>query len=258
MGTGATRTSTYAEVTSVPPKVKFPLLSDTRGKITMTEFGDMSYRLLPGTRIGDLGNTERLYATMREVAAGTTTADAELAIVADWVREDITTMQQNAVSMRKELGLGEVQQVQRKEKHSGVWAVSGEPTKFSREWSGHTFTDMELEDLLAGKEIVFTAISKAQSQYEARGKLATQEYNGATYVGFKPDFRPKQDASGNDMPPRGWCKHTFTPDEAARLVAGEKVFIDDFESKAGKTFGATVHFGVEKGGTEKKIIPEFG
>ena len=58
----------------------------------------MSWLLLPGTRIGDLGVTEKVYADMREIAAGTKTADECLAVVADWVREDIATMTRNAVS----------------------------------------------------------------------------------------------------------------------------------------------------------------
>lgn len=255
VGTGATRTSTYAEVTN--EKTKFPLLLDKRGKITMSEYGDMSYRLLPGTRIGDLDVTERVYATMRDIAAGKTTADKELAVVADWVRDDITTMQANAATMRKELGLSEVQQ--RKEKHEGIWVVTGQSVKFSKEWSGHTFTDQELADLLAGKQITFTATSaRTGNDFEATGKLEKLEYNGSKYVGFKADFGPKKDAQGNEMPQPVWCRHRFTADEIKRLVAGEKIYIDDFVSSKGKEFAATVHFGKEKGQKNKKIIPEFG
>ena len=258
VGTGATRTSTYADVTS--GKVKFPLLADTRGKITMSEYGDMSYRLLPGTRIGDLGVTEQVYGIMRGIAAGTTTGDAELAMVAEWVREDIVTMQANAASMRKDLGLSEV--AQQKPKAEGIWAVTGEPTKFNKEWSGHTFTDQEIADLLAGKEIHFSAVSaKSGATFEAKGKLADQIFeNGGKsypYVGFKPDFSPKKDGAGNDLPQASWCKHVFTKAEIASLVAGQKIYIDDFVSGKGKTFSATVHFGEERGKPGKKIIPEF-
>ncbi|MCI4659573.1 DNA topoisomerase [Cryobacterium zhongshanensis] len=259
VGTGATRTSTYADVTS--DKAKFPLLNDKRGKITMTENGDMSYRLLPGTRIGDLGVTEQVYATMRDIAAGTTTAEAELAIVANWVRDDIETMQRNAVSMRKELGLSEV--AQQKEKADGVWAVTGEPTKFNREWSGHKFTDKEVDQLLAGLEITFKATSaKSGNEFEAHGKLAdqifTKDGKDHPYIGFKADFGPKVDAKGVEQPQAKWCDHVFTAAEVKQLLAGDKIFIDDFVSKKGKTFGATVHFGEEDGKPGKKIIPEFG
>lgn len=260
VGTGATRTSTYADVTS--GKEKYPLLSESRGKITMTDNGEMSYRLLPGTRIGDLGITEQVYGIMRAIAEGKTTAEKELPVVAQWVKEDIVTIQRNAVEMRKELGLGTVQQ--QKQKHSGTWAVTGDEVKFNAEWSGHTFTDMELEDLLAGKEIVFAAVSqKTKNPFEARGKLEEQVFTtgGKSYqfIGFKPDFGPKKDASGKDVPPKQWCGHAFTAAELKSLSAGEKIYIDDFVSKkSGKTFAATVHFGPEPGAKEKKIIPEFG
>lgn len=260
VGTGATRTSTYAEVTS--EKAKFPLLSDKRGKITMTEHGDMSYRLLPGTRIGDLGLTEQVYATMRDIAAGKTTAAAALVVVADWVREDIKTMQRNAVSMRKDLGLSEQTQTQQKEKTEGVWSETGEVTKFNKEWGGHTFTDAEVDKLLAGLEISFKATSKSGNEYSVAGVLASQvfEKDGKShpFIGFKPDFGPKKDAKGIEQPQAAWCSHTFTMSEVKQLVDGEKIFIDDFVSKAGKSFGATVHFGEEAGKPGKKIIPEFG
>lgn len=248
VGTGATRTSTFAEVTSV--KAKFPLLRESRGKITMSEYGDMSHRLLPGTRIGDLRLTEWVYGVMRAIAAGTTTADVALAVVAGWVVEDIQTMTKNASTMKKELGLSDVQQ-QRKEKHEGVWAATGEKVRFNREWGGHAFTDQELQDLLDGKVIEFSATARSGAPYDAKGKLERQEFNGNSFVGFKPDFN-------SDVPPKAWCKHVFTPEEMKQLVAGQKIYIDDFVSGKGKTFQATIHFGLEnKKSKDKKIIPEF-
>ena len=68
VGTGATRTSTFAEVSS--SKARYPLMTETRGKINLTEHGDTSYRLLPGTHIGDLTITGRVFADMKAVAKG--------------------------------------------------------------------------------------------------------------------------------------------------------------------------------------------
>lgn len=257
VGTGATRTSTYAEVTST--KGKHPLLSETRGRIEMTEHGEMSHRLLPGTRIGDLGITEHVYGAMRAVAAGTTTAEKELAIVATWVREDIDTMQQNAASMRKELGLTE--QRQQKEKHEGVWSVTGQPTSFNREWGGRRFTEQECQDLLDGKEIEFRATSaRTGNEYTAKGKLEAQvfEKEGKQYpfVGFKPDFGPKLDANGKPEAPEQWAGHTFTAEQRQKLTDGEKVFLEGIISKRTKNpYDTTVRFG-ESGG-RFKVIPSF-
>lgn len=262
VGTGATRTSTYAEVTKAQSKTnKYPLLHESRGKITMTEFGEMSYRLLPGTRIGDLGVTEFVYGKMREIAEGKTTADAELAIVAEWVREDIETMRNNAAGMRKELGLTE--QTQQKEKFQGTWSETGEVVKFSREWSGVRFTDQQCQDLLAGKEIEFEATSRAGKPYQAKGKLAAQVFkrdDGKEYpfIGFKPDFGPKTDASGKPVPPSSFLGVSFTDEQLKKLADGEKVYAEGFTSKKGNKFDATVSFGPNpKRGNQVGMIFHF-
>lgn len=253
VGTGATRTSTYADVTST--KARFPLLIEKRGKITMSEFGDMSYRILPGTKIGDLTATEQVFEIMDRIAAGTTTVEAELGMVADWVAHDITVMEKNAVAMRKELGLKV--EAQQKERAEGFWGPKDEKVAFAREWSGHRFTDAEVTTLLEGKEIEFTATSaKTGNEFTARGKLEPQTYNGNSYVGFKADFGNKKNAKGEEVPPPMWCKHPFSDAELAKLTAGEGVTAKDFVSKKGNKFEATIHWKVEKG--QKKLVPSFG
>lgn len=253
VGTGATRTSTYAEVTST--KAKNSLLAETRGRITMTEVGEISYRMLPGTRIGDLSVTEQVFATMDRIAARQTTAAAELPQVADWVREDIETMGRNALSMRKELGLSE--QRQQKEKFQGVWAKTGEQVSFNRETRGHRFTDAECVALLAGETISIVAKKNDGSgTYDCHGALANLEYNGHKYVGFDMLGFGKLSADGKPQPPSSWCGHTFTPEELQTLADGGKVFADDFVSKkSGKKYETTVRFG-ESGGSHR-IIPSF-
>lgn len=257
VGTGATRTSTYADVTN--DRAKFPLLADKRGKITMSEFGDMGYLLLPGTHIGDLSVTEYVQAEMKAVAAGTKTADEALLIVAQWVTSDIETMQANAVTMRKELGVTEVVT---KEKYEGVWAANGEKVSFTREWGtnkhwkGHRFTDAECERLLAGEVISFDAISKSKSAYTARGSLEQGVYNDRPFVGFKMDF-DKHDPTASTVP-NTLLGHTFSDDERKRLEAGEKVFVDGLKSKKGNTFGTTLYVGVKDGDKHESLIFDFG
>lgn len=262
VGTGATRTSTYADVTKAQSaKNPYPLMVETRGKLSLTEFGEMGYRLLPGTHIGDLGVTEHVYQEMREVAEGKKSIDEVIGVVATWVTQDIETMKRNAEKMRGDLGLST--QVVQKERYEGDWVPQGRVVKFSREWSGHRFTDEECKKLLAGEEITITAISakkkaagEADPSFVCRGVLADLEYNGRAYVGFKVTGFGAVDANGREMPPKSWCGHTFTADETSKLAAGEKIFCDDFVSKKGKTFAATIRFGEEDG--RMKIIPEFG
>ncbi|HEU5223062.1 MAG TPA: DNA topoisomerase [Candidatus Lumbricidophila sp.] len=264
VGTGATRTNTYAEVTKAESASnKYPLMVETRGKITMTEYGDMAYRLLPDTHIGDLGVTELVYQEMREVAAGSKSVEDVIGVVAGWVVNDIQTMQRNATSMRGELGL--TQEVKQKEYFEGLWVPKNRQVKFSRDWSGHHFTDDECAALLRGEELTITAISAkkkaagdADPSFVCRGQLEEQEFNKRKFVGWKLTGFGATDAQGNDLPPKAWCGHTFTADEQKKLAAGGKIFADDFVSKKGNTFAATLSFGTEPGSKSKKIIPEFG
>lgn len=253
VGTGATRTSTYAEVTN--SKAKNSLLAETRGKITLTEVGEVNYRLLPNTHIGDLSITEQVFSAMREIADGKTTMDAELAKVADLVRDDITTMKANAATMRKELGLSE--QVQQKEKFTGTWKKTGQSVTFNREWGGHRFDDAECQRLLNDEEVAFSAVSaRTGNPYDVYGKLGEGAFEGNKYIGFQKIGFGKKDASGNPLPPSKWGGRTFSQEEQDKLAAGEKVFADNFVSKrSGKNYETTVRFG-EVGG-EWKMIPAF-
>ncbi|MFJ1733301.1 DNA topoisomerase [Streptomyces sp. NPDC088254] len=244
VGTGATRTSTYSEVTN--GKAKYPLLTEKGRKLRLAQAGEMSWRLLPGTRIGDLGLTEKVYADMRDIAAGTATAEERLAVVADWVREDIATMTKNAASMRAELGLKEQVVAARAE---GVWqAAPGGPKKvaFKKIWSGHEFSDDEVAKLLAGETISFEATNKAGKPYTATGALGLGDYKGRKFVGFQLEVPDK---------PTKWSGRTFTPAEVTALLAGQSLEIDDFVSaRTGKTFGCKVSWDAKA----KKIVPDFG
>jgi hypothetical protein len=139
------------------------------------------------------------------------------------------------------------------ERFEGTW--NGKQVRPKREWSGHRFTDDEVQKLLAGEMIEFEATSKAGKTYKAKGKLEEQEYNGNKFVGFKADFG-NTDSNGKPAVPDEWCQHKFTDDEKALLEQGMTVECNDFVSKKGSTFTAKVHFGKNDKGY-MAIIPEF-
>lgn len=244
VGTGATRTSTYSEVTSTT--AKYPLLLEKGRKLTLAEVGKMSWHLLPDTRIGDLGLTEKVYVDMRAIAEGKTTAEECLTVVADWVHEDIETMRKNAEAMRSKLGLKEQVIVARAE---GMWQKApGGPKKvaFKKIFSGHEFTDEEITKLLDGEKIFFQATSKAGRSYTATGALGVGEFKGKKFVGFQLEVPDG---------PTAWCGRTFTPAEVKSLEAGQTLEINDFVSpKSGKTFGCKVSWDPRA----KKIVADFG
>ena len=235
VGTGATRTSTFAEVSS--SKARYPLMTETRGKINLTEHGDMSYRLLPGTHIGDLTITERVFSDMKAVAKGQKNADDVLAEVAGLITDDIAVMTANAQTMRKELGMSEFVE---KEYFEGTWAPANKHVKFNRTWSGHRFTDQECMDLLAGKDIEITATSaKTGNDFSVVGALEESEFKGRKFVGFKADFSKPTAAAKKGVAPKSMLGVKLTDEQREKIEAGEKVLIKGMKSKkTGKTFDA--------------------
>lgn len=249
VGTGATRTSIYAEVTN--DRAKYPLLVEKRGKLSMSDYGQMSYMLLPGTHIGDLAMTETLMKEMKEISQGKADPAACLAKVKQLVKDDIQTMEANGKTMRKELGKTMATgKFEEKEKYEGTW--NGKSVKFTRTWGGHRFTDEECEALCDGDEIsVFGLKSKAGKEYGITGKLSEQSYNGHKFVGFeRTGFANKPGV------PDSWCKHEFTADEKTQLEAGTVVHIEGAVSKKGSVFDCDVIYGDREDGS-KGIVPQF-
>lgn len=247
VGTGATRTSILSDVTNA--KAKYPLMKQTKGKLSLTKYGDMSYLLLKDTHIGDLALTEQVMANMRRIAAGEIDTDTCLHDMQAFVIDDIATMKRNSQTMRKELGIMEQTA---KEKCTGVW--SGRDVSFNRVWSGHRFTDEECEKLLNGEEIEVTDFvsAKTGNTYGAKGKLTIQTYNGRNYVGFERTGFLNDNNGSDDERCRGtwngreisfkkhWGGHDFTDAECAALLNGDDITISCVD-KSGKPFEARGH-----------------
>lgn len=235
VGTGATRTSTFAEVSS--SKARYPLMDETKGRITLTETGEISYRLLPGTHIGDLAITERVFSDMKAVAKGEKQADDVLAEVARLVTDDIAVMTANAQTMRKDLGMGDYVE---KEYFEGTWDKTGAHVRFNRTWSGHRFTDQECMDLLAGKDIEITATSKRTGDdFTVIGSFGEYEFEGRKCIGFIPDFTKPTSAAKRGVAPKSMLGVRLTDEQREKIEAGEKVKVSGMKSKkSGKNFDA--------------------
>ena len=250
VGTGATRTSTYAEVTSTA--TQYPLLKDTKGKITMTEFGEMSYLLLPGTNIGSLDMTEKLTLEMKDIASGKLNPEVGLAAIQKMVIEDMETMKANSLTMRQTLGI-QVSATATADRYTGTW--QGRQVSFKKVWSGHEFTDEECEKLCNGEVIEFHVTSaKTGNTYKVTGDLAEQEFkkdNGKTikYIGFHKltqegdsnmaDTAERYSGTWNGKQvsfKRNWSGHHFTDEECQKLCNGEEITIDAVSSKTNKPY----------------------
>lgn len=251
VGTGATRTSTLADVTSG----KTALMKDTRGKLSLTDSGERSYMLLPGTEIGDLTMTERLFTNMKRVEKGEVTPEQVIGEVARLVLHDIKVMEENSKKIKDKLGVKADMAYETKEKYEGTW--KGKQVSFTRKWRTHRFTDDECARLCNGEKIQVELMSKNNTPYKIEGELQEQSFTNDSgkkinFVGFK-DLGFVQ----NDSVPVSWCNHRFTEDERILLEGGKEVYIEGFVSKAGNTFNATVSYGVNPETGRKGIIPKF-
>lgn len=258
VGTGATRTSTYAMITTASPSA---LMAETKGKLSLTDCGNMSYALLPGTNIGNLKMTEQVMAEMKAISQGKANPADGLHRIRQMVREDIETMKNNNAIARKEgilkmsnpetTGQDTASQAPQKPKATGIW--KGKEISFTSEYCGRPFTDSEIKRLLAGEEIEITGlVSSKGNSYGVKGKLEKQEYSGHKFIGFKS--AGFLNVAGGV--PSSWCGHAFTDDEKAALQKGESVELSGCVSSKGNVFSCSVTYGdTDRGG--KGIVPNF-
>lgn len=178
VGTGATRTSTYSDVTN--ERTKFPLLIDTKGKITFAPCGEANYNLLGGTHIADLEMTERVTEQMKHVADGTGDPNTYLHEIQQMILDDIATMTKNRSKYSR---FGNSESTSEKERVSGIWSVSGKEETITRTWGVHRFSDEEVKKLFDGDTITF------EMQYKGvilnvSGNLQENEFKGHKFIGF--------------------------------------------------------------------------
>ncbi|GAK30271.1 DNA topoisomerase [Weissella oryzae SG25] len=185
VGTGATRVSTLAEM----GRGSQAMLKENRGKLTLTQTGDVSAILVKDTWIASPKITKRLFEMMEQVGRFEIKQAKLSESVTMLVEHDLPIMVANAEQLIPLLGQPKASKPRRtpSEKITAEW--QGQTISFAKEWSGHTFTTAEIEQLIAGQEITFPAKTKRGKDYMARGQLAKQTYKGSTFYGFK--LKPK-------------------------------------------------------------------
>ncbi|UVW16197.1 DNA topoisomerase [Leuconostoc citreum] len=187
VGTGATRVSTLSDMS----RGTKAMIKETRGKLTLTETGNVSAVMVKGTWIASPKITKRLFEMMDQVGRFEMTMPKLLDSVTQVVVHDMPIMVANAEQLETLLGQPKIKPKRPvSEKTTGQF--KGEEITFAKEWSGHVFTDEELTKLLNGAEISFEAKSKHGKLYTATGTMAKQTYKGRTFYGFKLKPKPKK------------------------------------------------------------------
>ena len=255
VGTGATRTTTYAEMSNGKPTA---LLVDTKGAITLTTAGEVNYKLLTDTHIGDLKLTEAVYQHMDEISKGEAQEQLLLAKVADMIVDDIKQVKGNVSAIPEDVRRGLMAETGGSERVSGTYTPTGEEIQFKRMWAKHTFTDDEVATLLAGEDIVIEdAVSARGKPFVAPGRLKKQTFKGddgkeVEFWGFAPDFSPSalthhsgvHAPSGKEVtfPKRIWNKQDIpqiTDEEAKTLLEGGSIERKGLKAKSGNVYDAT-------------------
>ncbi|GIC69409.1 DNA topoisomerase [Fructobacillus tropaeoli] len=186
IGTGATRTSTYADLTS-PTKKQDAYIQDKKGKIQLTDVGRVAAFVVKGTFIAQPTTTKQIFDIFDQV--GKFKVDIAYAMKSSslTVAHDMPIIIDNAKKMQEVLGTPS-QKLVVPDIVSGIWTKTNQEIQFNRSFSGHRFTDGEVEKLLNNEKISIQATSKKGKVYTASGQLEEKVINGRTYVNFVPDF----------------------------------------------------------------------
>lgn len=256
VGTGATRVNTLTEVTNG----KTALLLNKKGKLDLTKTGEIAAVLLDGSHIGDPAVTEKLFKSMKDVGEFKVKPMDVVDTVSDIVKHDKEVFYRNATKLKEKIGEPDASmaQTKAKPKTEGVFAPTGEKIRFNKEWGGHTFTDDEIQKLLAGETITIKATTKTGKQMTVDGSLQLGEFKGKPFWGFQR--KNADDYTIADAPfPKEWSGYTFTKDDEKKLRAGEKIEIEAISKKTGNPFKVDVTFQLKefKGNKSWGIEPHF-
>ena len=256
VGTGATRVSTLSEVTNG----KTALLTDKKGKLDLTKIGEIAAVLLEGSQIGDPGVTEKLFKAMKDAGDFKVKPHDVLHTATELVKHDKEVFYRNAEKLKEKVGSPDasMQTSQAKPKAEGIFKPTGEKVRFNKEWGGHTFTDQEVEKLLAGETISFEATGKTGKKRIVEGTLGQGKFNGKPYWGFQ---RKEADSYTIQTAPfpKEWSGYKFTKEDEKRLRAGEKIKIKAISSKTKKPYDVDITFELReyKGNKSWGIEPHF-
>lgn len=188
VGTGATRLD--AMVTLTAPHHE---LADNKGYLKLTDIGELNALMLKNTYIADAKVTERLYMAMERVEKFEVSINQLLKTLTTLVIHDKKQMQHNAKYLNEGKDKPIMTQVDNKftKKAKMTAEFNGEQVTFNTSFADHTFTDDEIEQLLAGESITISFTTKAGKPCKVKGHFGRGEFHKGDkvykYWGFIKD-----------------------------------------------------------------------
>lgn len=210
VGTGATRTSTLSDITHGGDKA---LLNETKGVLSLTPCGKISWTLLDGCEIASVEVTERLFESMAAVGRFELAVDEVVNSITPLITADMKTMARNATRLGSLGGVETLQGVacpvcgkpliergkivtcssnKSKKLEDGTWEqVSGCGFKILARppFFGKSLSKTQCLSLIQGKRVLVKGLtSKAGKSYDAYAKLSPnpnpQGFHGIDHDGF--------------------------------------------------------------------------
>lgn len=224
VGTGATRVSTLSNLSG--NKDTYPIKEAKALSLSM--MGWVGHQAAQGTTIGSVEGTRYITQLSKDVKNGKDVSTALMAIT-DVITKDVDVINGNPINLD---GLN-LQKA--KPKAEGTW--HGRNIVFTAQYMDYTFTDADIEALLAGKEIAFTVTGKDKKKAKVKGTLADLEYNGHEYVGFKGQWVKEGYVQGvwqgkNVTIKGSFMDHVFTEQELTTLFNGGEVTVTTHKNGA--------------------------
>lgn len=219
VGTAATQAKTVSEMTGATDK--HPIKD---GKIlSLSVIGQIGYVAAKGTLIGSIQGTRFMQECITAVRKGSFTPEQAMAKFSEAITRDMEILKTKQYDLD---GLGLPKQTPRN-LVTGIW--NGEEVTFNRQYSSHTFTDHEVEQLLNNQEITIE-ITTEKGTFKVKGTLDNLEYKGRHYVGFKGEFVRDDIVTGVWQGKQVRFKHSFaghifTPSEVKQLLNDETITI---------------------------------
>lgn len=244
IGTSATRTQTVIEMQKGDAK-KPASIAKKGNKFVLTEAGELSYKAMQGTWLGDLNISKELFDKMELVGKGELNPEIILDELALHVQSDMQIILNN-------LGGQIVGNNSNLKRHLVFNGMEGDVWMKKHDY---VFTDAEIDKMLKGEKISVAQVvtNSGKKLSNVLFYLGLDTYNNKNELGILMDFA--NNSNGDDKYHtvnfngqqcriyRTVAGHDFTDAEIEHMAGGHTVYCDSLFRKDGTKFTATLMLG---------------
>lgn len=219
IGTGATRTSTFVQISDLKLN-KSVMVNETKGKLSLSDLGQLSYNIMRNTNLASLDFTYRLQEQIKNDATDEQKMKSVMYDIERLVLEDKKIIEENMKGFEKmEIN---------NDYHYCVF--KGKDIKFKKKFAGHEFSEEEINSLVNEEKITFTGDSgKSFTGGLAEQTFVTNDGKSIKYWGFKAEMPQNNDYYYCDFNGKSikfkkkFAGHIFSEKELQKLANGETI-----------------------------------